>query len=117
MPAWAWFLFFFLLPVGFVIILSFGAKPDIFRPYSLEVLSFDQYAKALDPAYGPTLKNTLRVGLIGTLALPGRGAPLRLLAGGPGAAEVARAAAGAGARAVLDQLPGAHHRLAADHQP
>lgn len=67
-PAWAWFLFFFLLPVGFVIILSFGAKPDIFRPYSLEVLSFDQYAKALDPAYGPTLKNTLRVGLIGTLA-------------------------------------------------
>ncbi|MDH4159656.1 MAG: ABC transporter permease [Actinomycetota bacterium] len=67
-PAWAWFVMFFVLPVGFVILLSFGAKPDIFRPYSLEVLSFDQYAKALDPAYGPTLKNTLRVGITGTIA-------------------------------------------------
>ncbi len=68
LPAWAWFVLFFVLPVGFVILLSFGAKPDIFRPYSLEVLSFDQYAKALDPAYGPTLKNTLRVGITGTIA-------------------------------------------------
>jgi spermidine/putrescine transport system permease protein len=67
-PIWAWFVMFFVLPVGFVILLSFGAKPDIFRPYSLEVLSFDQYAKALDPAYGPTLRNTLRVGVTGTIA-------------------------------------------------
>jgi len=67
-PVWAWFVFFFALPVGFVIWLSFGSKPDIFRPYSLEVLSFDQYAKALNPDYGPTLRNTLRVGITGTLA-------------------------------------------------
>ena len=31
------------------------------------MLSFDQYAKALDPVYGPTLKNTLRVAITGTI--------------------------------------------------
>lgn len=66
-PAWAWFLLFFLAPVALVLYLSLGYKPGMFGTYATDKLSFDQYREAFDPAYAPTLINTVRVAVLGTL--------------------------------------------------
>jgi len=65
-PAWVWFLLFFVAPVGLVLYLSFGYKPGIFGAYATDQLSFDRYKEAFDPAYAPTLVNTVRVAVLGT---------------------------------------------------
>jgi spermidine/putrescine transport system permease protein len=66
-PAWLFFIAFFLIPVAVIVVISFGYKPDIFSTYALGNWSFDNYRTAFDPVYAPTLTNTLRVALIGTL--------------------------------------------------
>lgn len=66
LPAWVWFVLFFLAPVGLILYLSFGYKPGIFDTYATDKLSLDRYREAFDPAYAPTLVNTLRVAVLGT---------------------------------------------------
>jgi spermidine/putrescine transport system permease protein len=66
-PAWAWFLFFFVAPVALVVWYSFGFKPGLFGTHSNEVLSLDRYREALQGPFGLTFRNTLQVGVVGTL--------------------------------------------------
>lgn len=67
LPAWAWLVTFFVLPVGAVLWFSFGYKPGIFGTHANDVLSFDRYAEALSPTFFEVFVNTLRVGIAGTV--------------------------------------------------
>ena len=66
-PAWAWLILFFVVPVGYVVWFSFGYKPGIFGTHANDVLSFDRYIEALSPTFFQTFVNTLWVGLAGTV--------------------------------------------------
>lgn len=66
-PAWAWLIAFFVLPVATVVYFSFGYKPGLFGTHATDVLSFDRYREALSPTFFTTFTNTLRVGVLGTL--------------------------------------------------
>ena len=75
-PAWAWLLFFFVIPVGYVVWFSFGYKPGIFGTHANDVLSFDRYVEVLTPTFFATFQNTLWIGILGTLACLAIGAPV-----------------------------------------
>ncbi len=75
-PAWAWLLFFFVIPVGYVVWFSFGYKPGIFGTHAYDVLSFDRYLEVLTPTFFATFQNTLWIGIVGTLACLAIGAPV-----------------------------------------
>ena len=66
-PAWAWLIAFFVLPVATVVYFSFGYKPGLFGTHATDVLSLDRYREALSPTFFTTFTNTLRVGVLGTL--------------------------------------------------
>ncbi|WP_353829152.1 ABC transporter permease [Agromyces sp. SYSU T0242] len=66
-PAWAWLVTFFVVPVGAVLYFSFGYKPGIFGTHATDKLSFDRYAEALSPTFFEVFLNTLWVGIGGTL--------------------------------------------------
>ncbi|MGA8046120.1 MAG: ABC transporter permease [Dermatophilaceae bacterium] len=66
-PAWAWLVAFFILPVSTVVYFSFGYKPGIFGTHATDVLSLDRYREALSPTFFTTFTSTLRVGILGTL--------------------------------------------------
>ncbi len=66
LPAWAWLVCFFVIPVAMVFVFSLGEKPDIFQTHSLEHLSFDRYAEVFTPTFFTTFLNTLWIGLAGT---------------------------------------------------
>jgi spermidine/putrescine transport system permease protein len=68
-PAWTWFIVFFAVPVGFVLLFSLGQQVDAFtqRPnVSPSVWSLDNFDKAIDPAYMPIFWRTLKISVIGT---------------------------------------------------
>lgn len=75
-PAWAWLVLFFVVPVAIVVWYSFGYKPGIFGTHANDVLSFDRYVEALSPAFFTTFSNTLGVAVIGTLLCLIIGAPV-----------------------------------------
>jgi spermidine/putrescine transport system permease protein len=69
LPAWTWFILFFALPVGLVLLYSLGEqvstfiqKPDV----SPDVWSLNNFGDAFDPAYMPIFWRTLRISLTGT---------------------------------------------------
>jgi spermidine/putrescine transport system permease protein len=69
LPAWTWFILFFALPVGLVLLYSLGEqvstfiqKPDV----SPSVWSLDNFDKAIDPAYMPIFWRTLKIAITGT---------------------------------------------------
>jgi spermidine/putrescine transport system permease protein len=69
LPAWTWFIVFFAVPVGFVLLFSLGEQVDAFtqRPnISPSVWSLDNFSKAIDPAYMPIFWRTLKISVIGT---------------------------------------------------
>jgi len=70
LPAWGWYLWFFIVPLAVIVWYSFGYKPAIGTSASsigLDRLSLDNYATALRPPFGATFAATLRVALTGTL--------------------------------------------------
>lgn len=75
-PAWAWLVVFFVVPVAIVVWYSFGRKPDIFSTHSNDVLSFDRYVEALSPTFFATFSNTLWVAAVGTVLCLAIGAPV-----------------------------------------
>ena len=75
-PAWAWLLVFFVVPIGVVIWYSFGYKPSIFATNANDRLSFDRYVEALSPTFFATFQNTLCVGVVGTVLCLLIGAPV-----------------------------------------
>jgi spermidine/putrescine transport system permease protein len=69
LPAWAWYLFFFVAPLIVIVIYSFGYKPPLATSQSsigLDRLSFDNYSRIFSPAFFVTFWVTMRVAVIGT---------------------------------------------------
>ena len=66
LPAAAWIVLFFILPVGLVFFYSFGRKPDIFTTHSNDVFTFDRYVEALNPTSASVFGNSIVIGLLGT---------------------------------------------------
>ncbi|HVF08328.1 MAG TPA: ABC transporter permease [Actinomycetota bacterium] len=65
-PAWAWFVFFYAIPVLWIAYYSFGYKPDPFRTIATDRLSLDNYRDALDPTFFRVFTGTLKISLLGT---------------------------------------------------
>lgn len=76
LPAWLWLFVFFLLPVAVVFWYSFGYKPGLFGSHANDVLSFDRYAEVFTPTFFDTFRNTLWIGIFGTLICFIVGAPI-----------------------------------------
>ena len=66
LPAWIWFVFFFTLPVLWIVYYSFGYKPDIFHPIATDKLSFDTYHQAFSSTFLHVFSQTLQISIIGT---------------------------------------------------
>jgi spermidine/putrescine transport system permease protein len=66
-PAVVWLAAFFLLPLAFILVVSFGTRDELGR-IVLDHLSLDNYRKAFNPDYLPTLINALRYATLTTIA-------------------------------------------------
>ena len=72
LPSLAWYLLYFVIPLGVIGVYSLGYKPPVGSgagPIGLDRLSLDRYREALDPALFATFRSTLVVALTGTLLL------------------------------------------------
>jgi spermidine/putrescine transport system permease protein len=78
LPAWFWLLFFFVIPVAFIVYYSFGYKPSLLtlkagqsNAIATDHLGFTAYRNVLTGIQGDavvaTFRNTLSIALIGTL--------------------------------------------------
>jgi spermidine/putrescine transport system permease protein len=70
LPAWVWYLLFFLIPLVVIAVYSLGYKPPASAGTSIafDRLSTDNYRATLgDPIFADTFVATLRVALLGTL--------------------------------------------------
>jgi spermidine/putrescine transport system permease protein len=77
-PALAWWMFFFVIPLLWILVYSFGAKPpaDVAGPVSLEVLSFRNYGEALTEIFFNVFLITIRTAGLGTIACALLGFPV-----------------------------------------
>jgi len=66
-PAVAWLAVFFLLPLAFILVVSLGSRDELGR-IVLDDLSLDNYVRAFNPDYLPTLVNALRYAGLATIA-------------------------------------------------
>lgn len=68
-PALAWWTFFFIIPVLWILVYSLGAKPaaDVAGPVSLETLSFSNYGEALTGVFFKVFMITMRTAGLGTI--------------------------------------------------
>ena len=64
-PAWLWFLTFFLVPLSFMVVYSFGINTGFFTVRF--GLHFDQYRRLWDPIYLEIYKDTFVMAGLGTL--------------------------------------------------
>jgi spermidine/putrescine transport system permease protein len=73
LPSLAWYLLYFVIPLGVIGVYSFGYKPAFGSAgagtIGLDRLSLDRYREVLDPAFLATFRSTLVVALTGTLLL------------------------------------------------
>lgn len=76
LPAWAWLVAFFVLPIATIIYFSFGYKPGIFGTHAEDILSLDRYGETLSSVFFPQFTNTLSIGVTGTLLCLVIGAPM-----------------------------------------
>ena len=67
LPAWFWFVFFFAVPVLWIVYYSFGYKPDLFHPIATDHLSLQRYVDAASDTFLQTFLGTLRISLVDTL--------------------------------------------------
>jgi spermidine/putrescine transport system permease protein len=67
LPAIVWLAIFFLLPLAFILVVSLGSRDELGR-IVLDHPSLDNYRKALNPDYLPTLFNALRYAALTTIA-------------------------------------------------
>ncbi len=68
-PALAWWMFFFVIPLLWIIVYSFGAKPpaDASGPVDLTQLSVSNYGEALSEIFFRVFRITLRTAGLGTI--------------------------------------------------
>ena len=76
LPAGAWLVAVFVLPIATIVYFSFGYKPGIFGTHAEDILSFDRYGEALSPVFFSYFSNTLWVGVVGTVLCFIVGAPM-----------------------------------------
>ena len=67
LPAVVWLAIFFLLPLALILVVSLGSRDELGR-IVLDDLSLDNYRRAFNPDYLPTLVNALRYALLTTVA-------------------------------------------------
>ena len=67
LPAWIWFVFFFALPVLWIVYYSFGYKPDIFHPIATDKLSLATYREAISSTFLHVFSQTLQISILGTV--------------------------------------------------
>jgi len=68
LPAWIWWVAFFVVPVALVIVSSFGEKIELSAGrVSLDGPSLDRYSEALDGPFFDVLKQGMRTSITGTL--------------------------------------------------
>ena len=71
LPAWVWYLLFFVLPLVVIMIYSLGYKPTGVGATSsigLDRLSFDNYGEVVgDETFATVFRATLRISVVGTL--------------------------------------------------
>ena len=58
-PSVGWLVFFFVVPLAIMFVVSLGSRGELDQ-ISLDQLSLDNYRRALDPVFLPTLLNSLR---------------------------------------------------------
>jgi spermidine/putrescine transport system permease protein len=68
-PALAWWTFFFVIPLLWILVYSLGAKPpaNVAGPVSLETLSFRNYGQALTEVFFNVFQITMRTAGLGTV--------------------------------------------------
>ena len=66
-PAVAWLSIFFLLPLAFILVVSLGSRDELGR-IVLDDLSLDNYRRAFNPDYLPTIITALRYAALTTVA-------------------------------------------------
>lgn len=68
-PALAWWTFFFVIPLLWILVYSLGAKPaaDVAGPVSLETLSFRNYGEAISEIFFNIFLITIRTAGLGTI--------------------------------------------------
>jgi spermidine/putrescine transport system permease protein len=74
-PAVAWLAIFFLVPLAFIAVVSLGSRDELGR-ILLDNLSLDNYARAFNPDYLPTIVNGLRYATLTTIASLAIGYPI-----------------------------------------
>jgi spermidine/putrescine transport system permease protein len=75
LPGLLWLGIFFLIPLAIVFIVSLGSR-DRFGNVLLDPLSLDNYARALDPAFLPTVWNSFRYAGLTTILCLAIGYPV-----------------------------------------
>jgi spermidine/putrescine transport system permease protein len=68
-PSWIWYLAFFVVPLAFIVVYSFGYKPPVNTSRSsigLDRLSLDNYRNALEGDLFEVFVRTLRISIVGT---------------------------------------------------
>ena len=68
-PGMFWYVFFYAIPVAFVVIYSFGRKPPTNSKgfVRLDKLSFDNYSAVWEPAFRHVFVNTMLIAGLGTI--------------------------------------------------
>jgi spermidine/putrescine transport system permease protein len=69
-PSMVWYMLFFVVPIAYIVVYSFGTKDSTQRiPVDLSHLSLQNYRDVLDPngVFFPTFKSTMRIATIATL--------------------------------------------------
>jgi spermidine/putrescine transport system permease protein len=74
-PAVAWLAIFFVLPLAFIAVVSLGTRDELGR-IVLDDPSLDNYRRAFNPDYLPTLFNALRYATLTTIASLAIGYPI-----------------------------------------
>jgi spermidine/putrescine transport system permease protein len=68
LPAWAWYLAFFLVPLGFIAFYSLGYKPGVNSvAVATDHLSLDRYHEAFTDTFRRVFGQTLRISVTGTV--------------------------------------------------
>lgn len=74
-PGVAWLVLFFVVPLGLILVVSLGTTDDLDQVV-LDPLSLDNYRRALDPTFLPTLLNSLRYAAATTILSLAIGYPI-----------------------------------------
>ena len=81
LPSMIWYTLFFVVPIAFIVVYSFGAKDGSkLLPVDLSNLSGANYANVFDETFFKVFKSTLRISAIATIACLLIGLPVAYLA-------------------------------------